>query len=172
MSPQQLLRINARIRRLRATTGHPQIKFGSLAQDDVGKPFSSRVLLTSRQVRFVDETPDVEGYYISDSESQSHRQQVDGNTLQSHNEQLTDFGSNASPTSHTRTAEIDGGDGDSAVSRDRRRNYGPIPHGSTLGLANVGAVPYPLMENHEVRLMQYYLNYMCTWVRHYIFCLG
>ncbi|KAF5577023.1 myo-inositol 2-dehydrogenase [Fusarium pseudoanthophilum] len=80
-----------------------------------------------------------------------------------YNDQLTDFGSNASPTSHTYVVEIGGGDGASAVSRDSRRHYGPIPHGSTLGLANVGSVPYPLMENHEVRLMQYYLTYMCTW---------
>ncbi|RKL14257.1 hypothetical protein BFJ68_g6650 [Fusarium oxysporum] len=56
-----------------------------------------------------------------------------------------------------------GGDGVIAVSKNVSRNYGPIPHGSTLGLANVESVPYPLTENHEVRLMQYYLTYMCTW---------
>ncbi|CZR48033.1 uncharacterized protein FPRO_12643 [Fusarium proliferatum ET1] len=116
----------------------------------------------SRRLQFVDETPDVEGYYLSDLESQSHWQQVDGSP-NSHIGQLTDFGSNVSPTSHTRAIEISGGDGASAVSRDTPRNYGPIPHGSTLGLANVGTVPYPLTENHEVRLMQYYLTYMCTW---------
>ncbi|KAI1008349.1 hypothetical protein LB504_001261 [Fusarium proliferatum] len=125
----------------------------------------------SRRLQFVDETPDVEGYYLSDSESQSQWQQVDGNT-NSHIEQLTDFGSDVSPTSHTHAIEIGGGDGASAVSRDTPRTYGPIPHGSTLGLANVGSVPYPLTENHEVRLMQYYLTYMCTWVRHSLFCPG
>ncbi|CVK97930.1 related to ARCA protein [Fusarium mangiferae] len=114
----------------------------------------------SRRLQFVDETPDVEGYYLSDSESQSHW--LDGNP-NSHIEQFTDLGSNVSPTSHTHAIEISGGDGASAVSRDTPRNYGPIPHGSTLGLANVGSVPYPLAENHEVRLMQYYLTYMCTW---------
>ncbi|KAF5544252.1 ARCA-like protein [Fusarium napiforme] len=67
-----------------------------------------------RQVQFVDETPDVEGYYLSDSESHSHWQQVDGNTFQSHGEQLPDFGPSASPTSHTSAVEICGGDGASA----------------------------------------------------------
>ncbi|KAF5549186.1 ARCA-like protein [Fusarium mexicanum] len=124
---------------------------------------STTLSLTSRQVQFVDETPDVEGYYLSDSESQSQWHQVEDNTLQFHNEQRSDFGSNASPTSHTRAVEVGGGHGASTGGKDSPRNYGAVPHGSTLGLANVGSVPYPLMENHEVRLMQYYLTYMCTW---------
>lgn len=166
-----ILRAIAMMRKLRSTAGRPQIRFGSLAQDDVSNHHTCRLSLTGPLVQFVDETPDVEGYYLSDSESQSHWQQVDGSP-NSHIGQVTDFGSNVSPMSHTRAIEISGGDGASAVSRDTPRNYGPIPHGSTLGLANVGTVPYPLTENHEVRLMQYYLTYMCTWVRHSIPCLG
>ncbi|TVY64673.1 hypothetical protein Focb16_v015528 [Fusarium oxysporum f. sp. cubense] len=117
----------------------------------------------SRRLQFVDETPDVEGYYLSDSESLSQWQHTHGNTLHSHNDQLTDFGSVASPTTHTPAVAMCGRDGVIAVSKDVSRNYGPILHGSTLGLANVESVPYPLTENHEVRLMQYYLTYMCTW---------
>lgn len=166
-----LLRAIAMMRKLRSPAGRLQIKFGSLAQDDVSNHHPHRLSLTGPLVQFVDETPDVEGYYLSDSESQSQWQQVDGNT-NSHIEQPTDFGSNVSPTSHTHAIEISGRDGASAVSRDTPRNYGPIPHGSTLGLANVGSVPYPLTENHEVRLMQYYLTYMCTWVRNSVLCPG
>jgi hypothetical protein len=159
-------------RRLRFTAGHLQIKFGSLVQDDVSNQFPCRLQLTSCQVQFVDETPDVEGYYLLDSESQSQWQQIHDDTLQSHNEQLTDFGPVASPISHTHAFEICRGDGAIAVSKDNPRNHGPIPHSSTLGLANVESVPYPLTENHEVRLMQYYLTYMCTWVRHSIIYPG
>src|SRR6478735_10180709 len=160
------------IRRLRSTAGHLQIKFGSLVQDDVSDPYPRRLQLTSFQVQFVDETPDVEGYYLSDSESLSQWQHTHGNTLHSHNDQLTDFGSVVCPTPHTPAVAMCGGDGVIAVSKNVSRNYGPIPHGSTLGLANVESVPYPLTDNHEVRLMQYYLTYMCTWVRHSILYLG
>ncbi|KAF5645810.1 ARCA-like protein [Fusarium tjaetaba] len=52
-------------------------------------------------------------------------------------------GSNDSPATQIHTVEIGGEDGASAVSKDSRHNYGPIPQGSTLGLANVGSVPYP-----------------------------
>ncbi|WXC64748.1 hypothetical protein SNK03_010559 [Fusarium graminearum] len=52
---------------------------------------------------------------------------------------------------------------DAVIRQDFRRTYDPIPYGSTLGLASVESVPYPLTENHEVRLMQYYITYMCTW---------
>ncbi|KAK7578366.1 hypothetical protein V3481_014215 [Fusarium oxysporum f. sp. vasinfectum] len=102
-------------------------------------------------------------YYLSDSESLSQWKHTHGNTLHSHNDQLTDCGSVVCPTPHTPAVAMCGGDGVIAVSKNVSRNYGPIPHGSTLGLANVESVPYPLTDNHEVRLMQYYLTYMCTW---------
>ncbi|KAF6841054.1 hypothetical protein CMUS01_03653 [Colletotrichum musicola] len=44
--------------------------------------------------------------------------------------------------------------------------YSAIPPGSTLGLANYehhGDVVFPFTQPHEVRLMKYYLEYMCTW---------
>ncbi|CAI0644634.1 unnamed protein product [Colletotrichum noveboracense] len=44
--------------------------------------------------------------------------------------------------------------------------YSSIPPGSTLGLANYehhGDVVFPFTQPHEVRLMKYYLEYMCTW---------
>ncbi|KAM0202666.1 hypothetical protein ACHAQD_007308 [Fusarium lateritium] len=54
--------------------------------------------------------------------------------------------------SHTHAVDIGGGGGVIAVSKESHRNYGPIPHGSTLGLANVESVPYPLTESHEFDL--------------------
>lgn len=45
--------------------------------------------------------------------------------------------------------------------------YSAIPPGSTLGLANYehhDDVVFPFTQPHEVRLMKYYLEYMCTWV--------
>ncbi|GKT63012.1 ArcA-like protein [Colletotrichum tofieldiae] len=44
--------------------------------------------------------------------------------------------------------------------------YSAIPAGSTLGLANFEHhhdVVFPFTQPHEVRLMKYYLEYMCTW---------
>ncbi|KAK1659943.1 hypothetical protein BDP55DRAFT_697295 [Colletotrichum godetiae] len=44
--------------------------------------------------------------------------------------------------------------------------YSAIPSGSTLGLANFehhDDVVFPFTQPHEVRLMKYYLEYMCTW---------
>ncbi|WYZ42395.1 hypothetical protein EsH8_VI_000094 [Colletotrichum jinshuiense] len=44
--------------------------------------------------------------------------------------------------------------------------YSAIPAESTLGLANYdhhGDVVFPFTQPHEVRLMKYYLEYMCTW---------
>ncbi|KAL0938416.1 arcA-like protein [Colletotrichum truncatum] len=44
--------------------------------------------------------------------------------------------------------------------------YIPIPPGSVLGLANYGHhgdAVFPFTQPHEVRLMKYYLEYMCTW---------
>ncbi|TDZ13750.1 hypothetical protein C8035_v009110 [Colletotrichum spinosum] len=44
--------------------------------------------------------------------------------------------------------------------------YTSLPQGSTLGLANFerhGSSVFPFTQPHEVRLMKYYLEYMCTW---------
>ncbi|TIC89685.1 hypothetical protein CH35J_012654 [Colletotrichum higginsianum] len=45
--------------------------------------------------------------------------------------------------------------------------YSSLPAGSTLGLANFEQcdddVVFPFTQPHEVRLMKYYLEYMCTW---------
>lgn len=158
--------------RLTVATGrHLQTKFGFLFHDDVSDTCCIQTFqLTSSEVRFVDETLDVEAHYLSDPESP--RQQTHDNTFQSHDDSPADPGSAPSPTPHMDVAGIRGEISRVAVSKDISRTYGPVPHGSTLGLASVDSVPYPLTEHHEVRLMQYYLTYMCTWVCHVIFDQG
>ncbi|KAL6918493.1 hypothetical protein FSST1_009988 [Fusarium sambucinum] len=114
----------------------------------------------SRRLRFVDETLDVEAHYLSDSENLGTH--IDDSSFPSYDRPTSENDSDL-PLESRDVVEIGPGIKDAAPSQDFRRTYDPIPYGSTLGLASVESVPYPLTENHEVRLMQYYITYMCTW---------
>uniref|UniRef100_A0A098DXF1 ARCA protein n=1 Tax=Gibberella zeae (strain ATCC MYA-4620 / CBS 123657 / FGSC 9075 / NRRL 31084 / PH-1) TaxID=229533 RepID=A0A098DXF1_GIBZE len=113
-------------------------------------------------VKFVDETHDVEAHYLSDSENLERSYSHDS-SFPSYDKPVSDDDSDLPQESRIEVVEMSQGIKDAAIRQDFRRTYDPIPYGSTLGLASVESVPYPLTENHEVRLMQYYITYMCTW---------
>jgi hypothetical protein len=110
----------------------------------------------------VDETYDVEANYLSDPDNACKLGQ--DNTFQSHHDSPVDPALGPDPAPLSGSMETFRRESRTATSKDCSRTYGPIPHGSTLGIACTDLVPYPLIESHEVRLMQYYLTYMCTWV--------
>ncbi|KAF4965263.1 hypothetical protein FSARC_6913 [Fusarium sarcochroum] len=114
-----------------------------------------------RRLRFVDETHDIEAHYLSDPGSPLQNDQDD--TFQPHDDSLVDPGSASSPTPQVDVVETRAGISHVLANKETRRNYSPVPPGSSLGLASAGSVPYPLTESHEVWLMKYYLEYMCTW---------
>lgn len=113
----------------------------------------------------MDETHDVEAHYLSDSENLERSYSHDS-SFPSYDRPVSDDDSDLPQESRIEVVEMSQGIKDAAIRQDFRRTYDPIPYGSTLGLASVESVPYPLTENHEVRLMQYYITYMCTWVCH------
>jgi hypothetical protein len=121
------------------------------------------------EVRFVDETPDIESHYVSgpntplhgdyeepDQSSEGTIEVIDAESL----EVIPDRINNSihdSPLPASKSY-------DALPRTEAYRQYGPIPHNSLLGLASVESVSIPLTRPHEVRLMKYYLEYMCTWV--------
>ncbi|KAI6764046.1 hypothetical protein HG530_007835 [Fusarium avenaceum] len=113
------------------------------------------------QVKFVDETNDVEAEYLTDPENACELEQ--DNTFQSHHDSPVEPAPSPDPSPLSGAMQTFRRESRTAISKDTSRVYGPIPHGSTLGIARTDSVPYPLIESHEVRLMQYYLTYMCTW---------
>ncbi|CEI60075.1 unnamed protein product [Fusarium venenatum] len=139
-----------------------ELVFGALQPTRFAKFVISNSNLGSLFTKiFVDETSDVEAHYLSDSENLGTR--TDDGSFPSYDRPVSDDGSDLPLESRIEVVEIGRGMKDAAMSQDFRRTYDPIPYGSTLGLASVESVPYPLTENYEVRLMQYYITYMCTW---------
>ncbi|KAI9150733.1 hypothetical protein HJFPF1_10509 [Paramyrothecium foliicola] len=112
------------------------------------------------QVRFVDETTDIEAHYLADSRSPRQNSQ---DVFPPPGDSPTNFGSAHFQDTRFRTVETPVASPTNSASNETYRNYGPVPHDSTLGLADVQACPYPLTQPHEVQLMAYYLEYMCTW---------
>ncbi|KAG5657984.1 hypothetical protein KAF25_006935 [Fusarium avenaceum] len=112
-------------------------------------------------LKFVDETYDVEAEYLSDPDDACELGQ--DNTFQSHHDSPVDPAPGPDPAQLSGAMQTFRRESRIAISKDTSRTYCPIPHGSTLGIARTDSVPYPLIESHEVRLMQYYLTYMCTW---------
>ncbi|KAM5378599.1 hypothetical protein ACJZ2D_004398 [Fusarium nematophilum] len=119
--------------------------------DETGRPIG----IIPGSMRFVDETSDVEAQYLSD-----------GSPWQSAQENPLDSPGDLDPGQLT----------EPVISRDLTHavshhvpgqgvggGYIPVPQGSLLGLANIKATIFPLTKPHEVRLMKYYLEYMCTW---------
>ncbi|KAH6968083.1 hypothetical protein DER45DRAFT_581257 [Fusarium avenaceum] len=117
--------------------------------------------LSIRLVKFVDETNDVEAEYLTDPENACELEQ--DNTFQSHHDSPVEPAPSPDPSPLSGAIQTFRRESRNAIRKDSSRTYSPIPHGSTLGIARTDSVPYPLIESHEVRLMQYYLTYMCTW---------
>ncbi|VUC33491.1 unnamed protein product [Clonostachys rosea] len=121
-----------------------------------------------KEVRFVDETPDIESHYVSGSNTSL---QVDyEEPYQSSEGTLEVIDAESPEVIHERINHslhvsplLALNSHDSRTRTEPYREYGPIPHNSSLGLANVESVSLPLTRPHEVRLMKYYLEYMCTW---------
>ncbi|KAM6507064.1 hypothetical protein FALCPG4_018454 [Fusarium falciforme] len=121
-----------------------------------------------RRLRFVDETQDVEAQYLSESPWLIGHQEMS----------LGDSPADLDPSTSQFVTDVDA----ELVNSSRELRLTPaavshhvpghgvdcsfttVPQSSLLGLANIEAGDvFPLTKPHEVRLMEYYRDYMCTW---------
>ncbi|EEU35972.1 uncharacterized protein NECHADRAFT_85397, partial [Fusarium vanettenii 77-13-4] len=117
-----------------------------------------------RRLRFVDETQDVEAQYLSESPWQIGHQEISFADSPADLE-LAGADVDAELVNSSRELRLP----PAAVSHDVPGHgvdcsFTTVPQSSLLGLANVEAGDvFPLTKPHEVRLMEYYRDYMCTW---------
>lgn len=127
-----------------------------------------RSVTDGEQVRFVDETPDIESHYVLGSNTllQGDYEEPDHSsegTIEVNDAESFEIIPDRVNNSIHETPLPASTSYDTLPRTELYREYGLIPHNSLLGLASE-SVSIPLTKPHEVRLMKYYLEYMCTWV--------